>query len=187
MKKIKLLLTLLAFIVSMNVSLGQGFKSLDDTPHDISYFRESNISTPLVKAIYGRPSKNGETVFGGKVAYGEVWRTGANEATEVKFYSDFKFGDHLVKAGTYVLYTIPNEHEWEIILSSNLDVLGAFQYDPVFDVAKIKVPVTKAETLETFSITFKDRDAMIEMILGWDTTRVRIPLEFKRQSQLAKL
>jgi len=42
----------------------------------------------------------------------EIWRTGANEATEIKIYKDVMFGDKLVSAGTYVIYTIPNKNQW---------------------------------------------------------------------------
>ncbi|NNC70426.1 MAG: DUF2911 domain-containing protein [Flavobacteriaceae bacterium] len=187
MKKITVVFTVAITLIFSGLGFAQSFNELDKVPHDISYYRESNVMQPLVKVVYGRPSKNGEEVFGNKVTLGEVWRTGANEATEVKFYQDVNLGDKEVKAGTYVLYTVPKENEWEIILSSNLDVFGAFQYDPMFNVAKIKVPVTNAEELEVFSIVFKDRNETIEMVLGWDTTRVKIPLQFKNKSQLAKL
>ena len=167
-------------ISSLFISNGysQSFKMLDDAPHDIIYLRESLATQPLVKVLYGRPQKIESEVFGIQVPYGKIWRTGANEATEVRFYKDVKFGDVTVGAGTYVLYAIPGEKEWEVLLSSNLDVLGTFQYDPAFDVARITVPVSKAEVLENFSIAFKEKDEGFIMVLGWDTTRVAIPLLF---------
>jgi len=165
----------------------QAFKGLDEVPHDISYYRESMVSKPIVKVIYGRPAKNGEEIFGNKVAYGELWRTGANEATEVKFYQDVIFGGEKVEAGTYVLYTIPGEKEWEIILSSNTDVLGAFQYDPLFDVARVKVEARQAEELESFSIFFREKKDNVQMVLGWDTMRVQIPFALKNRKEYAKL
>ena len=187
MKKITVLQIVSILFIFTNLSFGQNFEQIDKVPHDISYYRESNTTSPKVKVVYGRPSKNGKKVFGNQVAYGEIWRTGANEATEVKFYEDFVFGGVKVSKGTYVLYTIPNKNEWEVILSSNLDVFGAFQYDDLFDIARIKIPVSKAEELEAFSIAFKDTETSVEMVLGWDTTRVKIPLEFATKSQVAKL
>ena len=163
----------------------QSFKGLDEAPHDISYYRESKATPPLIKVVYGRPQKNGKAVFGNIVPYGKIWRTGANEATEVKFYQDVIFGDQQIKAGTYVLYTIPNENEWEVILNSNTDVLGAFQYNPTFDVAKVKVPISKAEELDAFSIAFKERDNKVEMVLAWDAIRVAIPMAFRYRSAYA--
>ena len=166
--------------------MAQQFDVVDEVPHDISYYRTSRVSPPLVKVLYGRPSKNDKEVFGELVPFGEIWRTGHNEATEVKFYHEVEFGDTKVAAGTYVLLSIPYENEWRIILNSQIDTWGAFQYNPLFNVAEISVPVQKAEELETFSIVFKKRKEHIEMVLGWDTTRVRVPLYFKQpQSQLA--
>ena len=180
-------LLLVLFFGVASISLhAQQFDIVDEVPHDISYFRTSRISPPLVKVLYGRPSKKNEVVFGNLIPYGEVWRTGYNEATEVKFYNDVKFGDTKVAAGTYVLLTIPYKNEWRVILNTQLDTWGAFQYNPIFNVAEISIPVHKAEELETFSIVFKKRKEHVEMVLGWDTTRVSIPIHFKQSSsQLA--
>jgi len=181
-----LILVVVTLLVNQNIN-SQDFQKLDKAPHDISYYRENMITPPLVKVIYGRPQKNDQEVFGNLVEYGKVWRTGANEATEVKFYQDVLFGDKKVTAGTYVLLTVPSENEWEIILSSNIDVLGAFQYNPIYDIAKIKVTSNKAESIEYFSIAFKERNSNIEMVLAWDSTRVNIPLTFKSKEEYAKL
>ncbi len=186
MKKSNLTVVVACMIMLFTSSIkAQNFIKLDEIPHDISYYRESMVTPPVVKVLYGRPSKKEAKVFGNTVAYNEIWRTGANEATEVRFYQDIVFGGVKVAAGTYVLYTIPGEKEWEIILSSNLDVLGAFQYDPVFDVARVKVNSSKAEELEVFSISFREHKDALQMILGWDTTRVKIPLELEKKGTVA--
>ena len=178
---ITLLLTLF-----VSKSQAQNFDELDKIPHDISYYRESRVTPPLVKVVYGRPQKNDAEVFGNIVPYNKIWRTGANEATEIKFYKDVLFGETMVAAGTYVLVTIPGKNEWEIILNSKLDVIGAFQYNPTFDVAKIKVPTSNAESLESFSIAFKNQGDNLQMVLGWDKTRVKIPLHFEEESVLVE-
>ncbi|MCF6348103.1 MAG: DUF2911 domain-containing protein [Flavobacteriaceae bacterium] len=190
MKKIyySSVITLLFFTFLLTTeSYAQNFNEIDDEPHDISYCRESKTTPPLAKVLYGRPQKNGEKVFGNLVPYNKIWRTGANEATEIKFYKNVKFGDVSVVAGTYVLLTIPGKKEWEIILNSKLDVLGAFQYDPLYDVANIKIPVSNAETLESFSIAFKDNNDVVQMVLAWDNTRIKIPLLFEKKSVLVKI
>jgi len=175
--------TIILFSIKHNA---QTFKTLDNVPHDISYFRESRVMSPVIKVIYGRPSLKKAKAFGEQVPFNKLWRTGANEATEVKFYQDVMFGDQLVKAGTYVLVTIPGEKEWEIILNNKLDVWGAFQYEPEADIARIKVPVSKAERLQVFSIAFKRIEHEIHMVLGWDTTRVKIPFKIE-ETVVAKL
>jgi len=185
---LKILLFLLIAILLKNNISAQNFEDLDESPHDITYYRKSRVAPPLVKVIYGRPQRNGKEVFGNIVAYGKLWKTGANEATEVKFYQDILFGGVQVSAGTYVLLTIPGEKEWEVILSSNVDVWGAFQYNPLFDVAKISVSSCKAEELEVFSIAFKEKKNSIQMVLAWDSTRVKIPImKLKNKELYAKL
>ena len=172
----------LLFALLVSESQAQNFSELDKVPHDIAYYRMSRVTPPLVKVIYGRPQKFGEEVFGNIVPFDKIWRTGANEATEIKFYKDVLFGDTLIAAGTYALYTIPGKDEWEVILNSKLDVIGAFQYNPTFDVAKIKVSVYNAEVLESFSIAFKNLGDDLQMVLGWDSTRVKIQLQFEEES-----
>jgi hypothetical protein len=178
------IILVLFIVLFISESRAQNFNKIDAAPHDISYYRETRVTPPLAKVLYGRPIKNGEKIFGSAIPYGKIWRTGADEATEIKFYKDVQFGNTIVSAGTYVLLSIPGEKEWEIILNSKLDVLGAFQYNPMYDIARIKVPVSNAENLDYFSIAFKNENDIIEMVMGWDTTRVKIPLIFDRDPVL---
>ena len=78
----------------------------------LSKVRTNKISPPKIKVLYGRPKKNGREIFGNVIPYGKIWRVGANEATEVIFYNDVVFGETEVKAGTYVLYAIPDQDEF---------------------------------------------------------------------------
>jgi hypothetical protein len=154
----------------------QDFRELDESPHDIVYFRANKISPPVIKVLYGRPQKKGRELFGELINYGEIWRVGANEATEVVFYKDVLFGDTEVEAGTYVLYAIPHEKEWTLILSSRTDVWGTYEYDEKYDVARVRAKVSKAEFVEAFSIAFKEKGKNVNMILGWDTARITAPI-----------
>jgi len=172
----KLVFTILCFISFQGKA--QDFKDLDVSPHDIVYFRTNKISPPIIKVLYGRPQKKGRKIFGELIPYDKIWRVGANEATEIRFYQDIVFGDSKVKAGTYVLYAIPGEKEWTLILNSNLDVWGSYEYESKYDVAKAKAKVSHAEPVESFSIAFKQKSKHVNMILGWDRTRVTVPLRF---------
>ncbi len=184
----RIIILILTLIIIAPV-FSQGSVKVDETPHDIAYYRETRITKPLVKALYGRPSNNGnKDVFGTQVPFNELWRTGANEATEIRFYNKVVFGDTVIEAGTYVLYTIPNMQEWEVIISSNTDVIGAFQYDAMFDVARTTVPVRKGENIETFAISFRKQERnKIVMTLGWGTTRVHVPLGFSTDEDYASI
>lgn len=166
------------FVVFFSYSLNaQHFSTPDKSPTDIAYLRNDNSSKPVVKVIYSRPLKEEGRVFGTQIPFGKLWRTGDNEATEVRFYSDVRFGDQLVKAGTYVMHSIPGEKEWTIILNRNTDTLGAFFYDVSKDVVRVKVPVRNGERLNIFSIAFDKSFNNTYMVLGWDTTRVEIPID----------
>lgn len=130
-----------------------------------------------VSVDYGQPSKRGRVIFGGLEPYGQVWRTGANEATVITFKKDGTFAGKPVKAGKYTLYTIPNPDKWEIILNSKLSQWGAYDYEKIkeHDVLHVTVPAKKiSEVVEKFTISLK-ADAMI---LEWDQTQVAIPIKF---------
>ncbi|GGX21288.1 DUF2911 domain-containing protein [Aquimarina muelleri] len=174
MKK-SLLLMVVMFLGTLSSINAQKFAELQKSPTDISYAKKERAAKPKIKVIYSRPQKKGRKIFGNLAAFDKVWRTGADEATEIKFFEDVKMGDKSIKAGTYSLFTIPGEKEWTIIINSDLDSWGAYTYDEKKDVARIKVPVANGEELEVFSITFNKVDKGYHMIMGWDTTRIEVP------------
>lgn len=169
------LLTNLAFTLVMLISLNlnaQKFSGLDKSPMDLASFPSKGDK--VVKIYYSRPQLKGRSLSE-LTPNGKVWRTGANEATEITFFKDVNFGGKSVKAGTYVLATIPGEKEWTIILNSDTDAWGAYSYDQAKDVARVTAPVTMAnESLEAFSIAFDDGGTMH---LGWDKVRVAVPIK----------
>lgn len=186
MKKVYFAVVIVCAIFLQTNVFSQRFERIDKSPTDIAYWRENKVSKPLVKVVYSRPHKIEDKVFGNQIPYGEIWRTGANEATEVKFYKDMMFGNKVIKAGTYVMHTIPGEKEWTIILNSNTDTWGAFFYDQTKDVVRIKIPSRKAEELDDFSIAFKQNFKNCFMVLAWDTARINIPLSTESEI-LAKI
>ncbi len=126
---------------------------------------------------YGQPSKKDREIFGKLVPYGQVWRTGANEATTVQFKKDVTFGGKKVKAGTYSLFTIPTENEWTIILNSELGQWGAYKYNDIKknNVAEVKVKATNtASFMEKLTITTDDK----KITIGWDKTSVSVDTKF---------
>lgn len=129
-----------------------------------------------VSVNYGQPSKRGREIFGKLEAFGKVWRAGANEATEITFAKDTKFGGQAIKAGTYTLFVIPNPTEWTVILNSELKQWGAYGYDKIKDkdVLKITVPVKKLDAVvEKLTYRFTDKNALV---IEWDQTQVTVPI-----------
>lgn len=151
----------------------QEFKRLDVSPMDaVSFPTSSKVSDKLIKVVYSRPQLKGRPLSQ-LAPNGNVWRTGANEATDVILYKDMKIDGKEIKAGEYSLFTIPGDSEWTIILSKDINVWGAYSYNKAHDVVRVKVPVTTStESLEAFSITF---DTNGTMYLGWGTVRVAVP------------
>lgn len=155
----------------------QDFSDLDKSPMDAVIARNDDNSS-LARVIYSRPQKKGREIFGELVPFGKVWRTGANEASEITFYDDVTFNGKEVKAGTYTLFTIPNKGEWTIILNSDLNVWGAYKYDESKDVLRTKAKTNStAAPVENFSISFRPTDGGANLLMGWDDTYVELPIK----------
>ncbi len=176
----KRLLTLTAFALTLVFStsaIAQEFSGLDKSPMDMASFPSSyRVSDKAVRITYSRPQLKGRSLSDLCPA-GKVWRTGANEAAEITFYKDVTFGGENVEAGTYSLFTIPGAEEWTVILNKNLNQWGAYSYDEGADVTRVSVPAgTDGESLEAFSIAFKEVEDGVHMVMGWDKTRVAVPI-----------
>lgn len=139
-----------------------------------------NHEGTYIKVVYGQPYKRGRDIFGGLEPYGEVWRTGANEATEITLTKDINMAGETIEAGTYSLFTIPEPDEWTVILNTELGQWGAFTYDSQYDYVRFKVPAEEAENIiEALTIAFDEvEENETSLSIAWDTTRVRIPIEF---------
>lgn len=129
------------------------------------------------RVIYSRPQKTGRTIFGGLVKYGEVWRLGANEATEIEFFKQVKIGGKKIARGRYTLFAIVNENTWIFILNKDTDTWGAFKYDEKKDVIRITVNVQKIETpLESLAMSFEKSNGGFNLIVAWDTIKAALPI-----------
>lgn len=133
-----------------------------------------------LKIIYGQPQKQGREVFGKLVPYGQVWRTGANEATEITLTKDMVFNGHKLKAGTYSLFTIPNQGSWAIIINTDLGLWGSYNYNQKMDVMRFEVPAETiiGATYEPFTITIDQKTDTAIVSLLWDKTKVSFPVQF---------
>jgi len=189
MKKI---LTLALMVIAGSV-VAQDFPKMDASPMDAAYFppraafrafaksdEEKKANEPKIRVIYSRPQKKDRDVFPGLQKYGEVWRLGANESTEVMFFTDVKIGNTTLKTGRYTMYCVPQESEWEIHFSTDNDGWGQYSFKPEESgVAKITVPTqTPKSPIEAFSIMFEAVDDGTHMIMGWDDQMVRVPIQF---------
>ena len=180
-------------MLAMGTTLSaQKFPALDKSPMDAAYYpvraafrgmakteEEKKAGMPVVRVLYSRPLKNDREVAGKLIPYNEIWRAGANESTEIKFYKDVTFGSTMVKAGTYSLFVKATEKEWTVILNSDTDSWGGYSYKSANDVASVTVPVQAAtDAIEAFSILFEKSDDGAHMLMGWDKLLVRVPMKF---------
>lgn len=173
--RIKLILFILIFSSFSFIMIAQDFPRLDASPMDISIARNDDMS-PLIRVIYSRPQKRNRVIFGDLVPLGKVWRTGANEATELEVYETLKFGDEIITPGTYTLYTIPNEKEWIVIINCDTNAWGAYSYDEGLDLARISVPSKNAAaTIESLSMAFKPNPNGVSLMIGWDDRFIEVP------------
>lgn len=132
-----------------------------------------------IKITYGRPHKRDREIFGELVPYGQVWRTGANEATEITLTGRIKIAGRELAPGAYTIFTIPQKDKWTIILNSEVGQWGAYNYNQNYDVMRFDVPVKTLDVVyEPFTIEFEQHEEITNILMMWDRTKVEIPIEF---------
>jgi hypothetical protein len=140
----------------------------------------ARYKSTYVKITYSQPHKRNREIFGKLVPFGQVWRTGANEATEITCTKDIIINNTLLKAGTYSLFTIPEKDKWSIIINTDLGLWGSYNYNAKQDVFRFTVPTrSTGEVLyEPFTIQIDQRNEVADLLILWDKTKVSIPIKF---------
>ena len=176
MTKTKSLLLSSAVAIAMAGSLQAQIKTPAPSP---AIEVKQTVGITEFKINYSRPGVKERAIYGGLVPYGEVWRTGANATTKISFDTEIEFGGTKVPAGDYVLFTIPGESEWTVILYGDKDVASAGLYDQSKDVARVVVtPVALSTPVENFSIGFDYlRDDSANLNIDWASTRVPVAIK----------
>jgi Protein of unknown function (DUF2911) len=149
---------------------------------------KQNFGLSSIELSYSRPGIKGRKVFGDLVPYGQVWRTGANNATTLTFGEEVTIGGTKVPAGKYGLLTIPGEKEWTIIISKQTDVTSPDAYKQDQDVVRIKAtPMPMPFPIETFTISFDEvKSNSLTMGLLWDNLYVPVPISTDVDSKVMK-
>lgn len=141
----------------------------------------ANIGENHIHIDYSSPRVRGRQVFGGLVAYGEVWSTGAHSATSITFSQDVMIGDKVVSSGKYALFTIPGKEEWTVILNKNWNQHLADDYKSEEDILRLKVkPIMNEHSLEelTFEVISKDKNSGA-IRFQWDKTAFEFSISNK--------
>ncbi len=176
--------------VCIHWSFGQAshtLPALDQSPMDVVYFPENYpilkiqnkaAAQPVLRIVYSRPHKAGRMIFGGLVDYGDVWRMGANEASEIEFFRDVKINNKIVKKGRYTMYAIPYAEKWTFILNRETDIWGAFKYSSTKDVVRMDIPVFKNDIVEDMTIDMVRTNFGASMNIYWDDIKASVPIGF---------
>jgi hypothetical protein len=173
MKKIGIFIMTLLMVITVNVYTQAQAKQNTQSP-------KATVDGKLVKVSYNRPSLRNRKLGTELAPYGKVWRTGADSTTKITFAKDVKFGGKDVKAGTYALFTIPNEKEWTVILNSDYEKWGHYSYDEAKDVTRVNVPAKKsAKTEEVFTIKVDEKSNNADLVMLWGDTMVSVPVKQK--------
>jgi hypothetical protein len=188
MKKIIGLLAISQLFFMCLLAQTGGMPPVDKSPMDMSYYPanypvlkiQDKITEPLAaRVVYSRPQKAGRNIFGGLVKYGEVWRIGANEATEIEFFKPVHIGGKKISKGRYTMYAIVNETSWTIIINKDNDTWGSFKYNAKKDVIRTTVAVQKNDTvIESLSMVFEKATGGYNLVIGWDTLKATLSITF---------
>lgn len=131
-----------------------------------------------VTVIYSRPSVRDRKIWGELVPMDQVWRTGANEATIVKFSTDVKINGNALTAGAYSLHTIPGQNEWTVIFNKVADQWGSYSYDAAKDACRVKVKPEASSHHEMLTFEFPAvTTTSADMVIAWE--KVRVPLKIE--------
>ena len=146
-------------------------------PSPTQYLRQ-DFGLGNIEITYSRPAAKGRKIFGDLVPFGKVWRTGANNATVVHFSDPVDIKGKHIDSGSYALYTIPGEDNWEIILNKGVKNWGSMGYQESADVIRVTVPSMKSKMeTENFTIQVGNiKPESCEIHICWEKTMVAIPV-----------
>jgi hypothetical protein len=161
------------------ISFAQDFRTPRPSPDaTVSQY----VGVTKVTIDYSSPAVKDRKIWGELVPFGEVWRTGANEATTITFTDAVSVNGNELAAGTYGIHTIPNASEWEIIFSKDTPVDGSSTFDPKKEVLRIKAKPEEHHFMERMTFLFTDAaENSVNVNLLWEKLKVSFKVEVKTQ------
>jgi|SRR5579872_883797 len=134
----------------------------------------------MIKTDYSSPRMKGRKIFGELVPYGQVWRTGANEATTFVPSTDVMVGGKNVPAGNYTIFTVPNADKWTLIVNKKTGEWGIpYKYESD-ELARVDMKVSKLSApVENFTISYEKSGNGCTMNMEWESTRASVDIKAK--------
>lgn len=187
MRRISMGVTILALVFLMG-SVGLSSQEIQFPKPSPKASVTQVIGLAEVTITYHSPGVKGRVIWGKLVPYDKVWRTGANNATTIRFSKDVTIDGHPLKAGKYGLFTIPGRETWTIIFSKQADIWGAFGYKEDQDVLRVKVKASKLpHSMERMIFHFADvTDDSGRVVLAWEKVSVAFTLKVDTQAMVMK-
>lgn len=176
----------LLFIIGLAVSSFSNAQTLVTPQPSTTQTIKQNFGLSSVELSYSRPNLKGRKAIGELVPFGNVWRTGANQATTLTFGEEVTIGDKKIPAGKYGLLSIPGKDSWTLIITKQLDVTSPAAYKQESDVVRVSVkPAALKETVETFTMQFANvKSNTCELNLQWENTSISLPISTDVDSKI---
>ncbi len=172
MKRVLIILGVIAALLLVAFFTLRTFTK-SSSPEAVAQIDQNGLA---VKVDYCQPAKKGREIFGGLVPYGQVWRTGANEATIIEVKQDVTVAGQPLKAGKYTLWTIPSQQGWIAIINRETGQWGT-SYDQSKDVFRAPIVSRPHNPMaEKFTINFTPIENGADMVLAWDETEAIVPI-----------
>ncbi len=161
------------------ISFAQDFRTPRPSPDaTVSQY----VGVTKITVDYSSPAVKDRKIWGELVPFGQVWRTGANEATTITFTDAVSISGNELSAGTYGIHTVPNANEWEVIFSKDVSVDGSSTFDPKKEVFRIKVKPEDHHFMERMTFLFTDAtENSVNVVLAWEKIKVAFKVEVKTQ------
>lgn len=168
---------IIVIVIALTATVARAQLNLPSASPDAEFKQQVGFTEVEVK--YSRPNARGRVVMGQLVPFGELWRTGAHDATTIRFSDAVTLNGNSIPAGTYTLFTIPTSSEWTIVINKAMEMHGTSDYKQEEDLIRFSVPSEKAARYyETFTIEINDfgkDEAML--MLAWENTLVKASIK----------
>ena len=166
----------MTFALALGSTIATAQLNLPNASPDAEFKQQVGFTEIEVK--YSRPSARGRMIFGQLIPFGELWRTGAHDATTIRFSEAVKLNGKEVPAGTYTLFTIPRENEWTIVINKATEMHGTSDYKEEQDLMRFSVvPEKTSRYFETFTIEINDfgKDEAA-LLIAWENMLARVKI-----------
>ena len=178
-----------AFIFTLLLFIGcLGFSQINTPRFSPATEIKQMVGLTEIEVQYSRPSMRGREIFGNLVPYDKIWRTGADNSTKISFTTDVMVDGNTIKAGTYSIFSIPNQNEWTVMFYSDVELWGVprdWSDDKIVFISNYKV--NKINPVETFTISFDDlTNNDVNMSISWENSSVNIKIDVPTRSMVEK-